>query len=76
MRKFKYGELAAYKSNAIINPIIKVGICFDSKVHRIKNKSRVSYFIEGGFQGREWLFEEEIGHLSIIRKVIYYFFKT
>ena len=54
MRKFKYGELAAYKSNTPINPIIKIGICFDSKVHRIKNKSRVSYFIEGGFQGRKW----------------------
>lgn len=76
MRKFKYGEVAQYKSSALIKPIIKVGICFDSKVHRIKNKSRISYFIVDGFEGREWLFEEEIQHLSFIRKIIYYFFKT
>jgi hypothetical protein len=75
MAKFEYGSTAVYRGGDFLNPIIKIGIRFDSKVHRKKNKSGISYYVEG-FKGREWLFEEEIKHLSILRRLMCYFSKT
>lgn len=72
MRKFKYGEIALLDKGSFNT--VRVGIKFDSKVVNTKrNKSGVSYYIEG-YKLRNWCFEEELKKITIFHKLFFFFF--
>ncbi len=73
MGKFKFGEIALINKGSFNT--VKVGIRFDSKVtNKRKNKSGISYYIEG-YNLRDWCFEEELKRLNIFHKIIFFIFR-
>ena len=74
LNKYQYNDVVIYKGNKIFNKVLIVGIKFDSKVTSRKNPSRISYYVTG-LSIRKWVFEEEIKYPSLIRLLIYRYFK-
>lgn len=70
---FKYDELAIIKKGSF--RVVKVGIKFDSKVtNKKRNKSKISYYIEG-YDMRNWCYYEELKKISIINRILFYIFR-
>lgn len=66
-RKFEYGETAILKKGGC-GILVKVGIRFDSFVKSNRNRSGISYYIDG-YEIRNWCYEEELRKFNIFSRV-------